>query len=85
MFSQFAKAAALPVSVDQEEGRGCVGNKGIKNYRDCVRMTSLWLDAGSLQSSNRGCSVITVDSTEVPCRVALGVLNLLSLSSCESV
>lgn len=48
MFRQFAKAAAFPVSVEQEEGRGCVGNKGIKNYKDCVHMTSLLLDMGNL-------------------------------------
>lgn len=48
-FRRFTKAAALLVSVEQEEGRGCVGNEGIKNYKDCVpTMTSLWLDVGNL-------------------------------------
>lgn len=58
----FTKAAALLVSVEQEEGRGCVGNEGIKNYKDCVpTMTSLWLDVGHLRSSDAGCSLIAVD------------------------
>lgn len=48
MFGQIAKAAAFPVSVEQEEGRGCVGSKGIKNYKDCVHMTSPWLDVSNL-------------------------------------
>lgn len=61
-FRRFTKAAALLVSVEQEEGRGCVGNEGIKSYKDCVpTMTSLWLDVGNLQSSDAGCSLIAVD------------------------
>lgn len=47
-FGELAKAAAFPVSVEREEGRGCVGNRRIKNCKDCVHMTSSWLDVGDL-------------------------------------
>lgn len=63
--------------------RVCVGEKGIKNYKDCVHMTSPWLDVGNLYA---GCAGLQLGThyTGVPCRVVLGVPNLLSLDSWES-